>query len=70
MKEIIDGMTVLVNSSGDFMFDGEAKRFFIGKQVTVIKKCKSGLYLVENSEGRQMAIAKFNLTIMDDTNGK
>jgi hypothetical protein len=53
------GDVVEINGAGDLMFDRSFGKH-IGESVTVIKRCKSGLYQVQTSDGPK-SFAKRNL---------
>ncbi len=50
----------ILNGFGDLGIHGELRKYF-GKEVEVIKKCKSGLYYVRTEHDGYWSIAKSNL---------
>lgn len=60
-EDVVVGGTYSVNRKGDFYMLSTA-RPFIGRNVTVLQKNKSGLYLVELPGGRKLSVALFRLS--------
>jgi hypothetical protein len=61
-KQIEIGQVVRVNSSGDLYMEYEA-RPYIGQEVTVVGRCRSGLYMVQlgDNQKSRRTFAKRNL---------
>lgn len=57
----VPGAKATVNGSGDLMID-RSKGWLIGYEVTIVKRCKSGLLLVE-FEGKQTTLPQRNLDL-------
>lgn len=54
----------VVNSSGDLAIDSDARKF-IGKEVTVLRQFKSGLYEVQLESGETYRLPKRNLNFKE-----
>lgn len=64
MKSYNPGDIAVVNNSGDLYCDAGAREF-INQPVTIVKVCKSGLYLVSlnSCPNKTFSLAKKNLTV-------
>ena len=58
--DIAPGTRVLINGLGDIGMESEY-RSWIGKEGTVVRKTRAGLYIVENDESKTLTFAKRNL---------
>lgn len=61
----ITNKRAIVSSAFDLGMDREARKF-IGEEVTVQRKLKSGLYVVALDTGETYALPKRNLDLLDN----
>lgn len=55
----------ILNGSGDLGIEGRIRRYF-GKEVDVIKKCKSGLYYIFTENDGYWSVPKHNLEVPEE----